>query len=415
MENTDPGLVTRHLEQVSGALGKSEALRKLLQYLVERSLRHDPPKELDIAVDVYGRDASFSAAQDAVVRVNVRLLRQKLDEYYRGPGARDELRFDIPKGGYRVHFRESVAPASADAIQSTAPDPTAPSQGRARLWIAGLVAVLLLSLIGNAILFARRSQPREGVQGITDGFVWSALEGRERTLTIVLGDLLLYGRKDPATGRIDFVANRSIHTLAQLRALAAAHPDMVLAENRTTMVPKSVVYGLAHVLPVVATRPDVEVRILDELQLEDIRNNDIIYIGPMVRLGPLADYFFARSRYRYEGEHWRMTDSISQKVYSFEDGGERLTDHGLFATFEGPSGNRIMLFTSVARDVGLLQIIRTMTSASGLEAVRRRLAGPGEPLPGSFEVLMTVTGYGRTDTNAELVDVHAMRAPDETR
>src|ERR1700730_4482334 len=108
MADADPEVVRRHLEKllISDQLGKSEASRKLLTYLVERSLRNDTPKETEIELDVFGKGASFNGAEDSVVRVGVRTLRQKLTEYYAGPGQNEELQLVIPKGDYRL----SVAP-----------------------------------------------------------------------------------------------------------------------------------------------------------------------------------------------------------------------------------------------------------------------------------------------------------------
>src|SRR5262245_50660231 len=104
MTPADPDLLRHQLEQVlaSGALGKSETSRKLLIYLFDRALQGDTPKELEIAIDVFGRDAKFHGAEDSLVRVGVRTLRQKLTEYYAGPGRDAEVHFVIPKGGYRL-------------------------------------------------------------------------------------------------------------------------------------------------------------------------------------------------------------------------------------------------------------------------------------------------------------------------
>jgi hypothetical protein len=67
-----------------------------------------------------------------------------------------------------------------------------------------------------------------------------------------------------------------------------------------------------------------------------------------------------------------------------------------------------MIFTSVARDVGLLQVIRTMTTPEGLDAVRSKLTGGSRPPPQTFEVLMKVSGYKRTNLGAEIIDARAM-------
>jgi hypothetical protein len=69
-----PGEVQPYLEKLLGSEGmvKSFANRRLLTYLVQRSLQGtDGPKEVEIAIDVFGRDASFTGGDDSVVRVAV--------------------------------------------------------------------------------------------------------------------------------------------------------------------------------------------------------------------------------------------------------------------------------------------------------------------------------------------------------
>lgn len=52
----------------SGALGEA-GLRRLFDYLVANSLEDRSPKEIAIAIDVFGRGADFDVSQDALVRV----------------------------------------------------------------------------------------------------------------------------------------------------------------------------------------------------------------------------------------------------------------------------------------------------------------------------------------------------------
>jgi TolB-like protein/Flp pilus assembly protein TadD len=78
--------------------------QSVLRYIVERSLLGAPPKEYEIAVDVFGRGADYDPAIDAMVRVEVGRLRHKLREYYDTAGAADPILIEIPKGGYTAIF-----------------------------------------------------------------------------------------------------------------------------------------------------------------------------------------------------------------------------------------------------------------------------------------------------------------------
>lgn len=103
----------------SETFGRSDRARKLLRYLVERELAGDAErlKGFAIAVDVFGKDAEFDSATDAVVRVQAGRLRELLAHYYAAEGSTDPIRVVIPRGSY-VPTYEAVAEALPDAPSS---------------------------------------------------------------------------------------------------------------------------------------------------------------------------------------------------------------------------------------------------------------------------------------------------------
>ncbi len=414
MADVDPEVVRRHLEKllVSDQLGKSETSRKLVVYLVERSIANDAPKEMEIALDVFGKSASFNGADDSVVRVGVRTLRQKLAEYYAGPGQHDELRFVIPKGGYRLTFVPHEEAAAPQPVPQAAP-PSA-EWPRARVWaITAALTLLAASLLINAYQWNRSRLTDDPLAArVRNSAVWSDMAASRRPLTIVLGDLFMFTQTDPTTGRTVTVRDAGINSSEELRAFLASNPAFAAERGQryVTMIQKSAAVGMASILPIV-NRPGrrVEVAVRDEVPVDEIRNNDIIYVGPLVRLGPLAGHYQLRSRYRYNAEGSTITDTVTRKVFSPEGtlGAEHM-DYALAAKFIGPTGNHIMIFTSGARNAGLLQIIRTLTSPEGLAAFETKLRAKSPDVPEQFEALLTVTGFKATDLTAEIVDVNPL-------
>ncbi len=97
----------------------SERNRRFLSYVVEETLegRADRIKAYSIATGVFGRGDDFDPQQDSIVRIEAARLRRALDHYYLKQGAAEELRIDIPKGGYVPEFTtggsEEEAPAPA--------------------------------------------------------------------------------------------------------------------------------------------------------------------------------------------------------------------------------------------------------------------------------------------------------------
>ena len=79
----------------SGALGRSRSYARLLEFLVECARSGRTPKELEIAMGVFGKGADFDPSQDSMVRVYAHNLRQKLEHFYdRITGCRVALTLD---------------------------------------------------------------------------------------------------------------------------------------------------------------------------------------------------------------------------------------------------------------------------------------------------------------------------------
>lgn len=428
MKWEDEAAVRAELAAICAGFGKADAARRLLTYLVECYLRDKVPKETDIAFDVFQRDASFDGSQDAVVRVAVRALRQKLDEYYREAGRDRPLRLELPRGGYRIHVvpAEEVVAVTADAAESpraapeggSSPEPaTQPAPHRQLRWALGALAVMLVaSLVLNVWAWQTRGIPAtDAADPARESAVWAPLLLGDRPLTIVLGDHLLFPNPNPDPGRIQLIRDARINTDEQLRAFLDQYPDRPSTEPgtqvATTLIPKSVALGLVDILPVVGKAGRrVNVRILDELPIDDLRTHDVLFMGPLVRIGPLADALFRDSRYifEYDDEPRRLRDLVAGHTYQPSPGRrENAIDYGLLASFRGPAGNRIMVFASVGSDLGLMPLIRRATSPQGLAELLERLTQGGtRPMPEQFEALIEVSGYYRTDLSAKLIDAH---------
>jgi hypothetical protein len=83
-----------------------ETIQQILRFIVEKSIadRIGEIKEYTIATEVLGRPKEFNSKDDNIVRVQVHRLRKKLDEYYKGEGARDQVQIFIPRGHYYPQY-----------------------------------------------------------------------------------------------------------------------------------------------------------------------------------------------------------------------------------------------------------------------------------------------------------------------
>lgn len=97
------------LERVtsSATFRVSRRLVAFLRYVVETDLAGDQAsiKGFTIAVEALGRSPDFDPQANAIVRVEAARLRRTLDRYYAGPGARDPIVIEIPRGRYVPVYR----------------------------------------------------------------------------------------------------------------------------------------------------------------------------------------------------------------------------------------------------------------------------------------------------------------------
>src|SRR5439155_19796510 len=96
----------------STAFAQVDRLKRFLRYVVEETVagRSENLKEYSIGVEVFDREASFDPRTDPIVRVQARRLRARLTRYYEEEGRHEEIRIELPKGGYAPLFHRRGAP-----------------------------------------------------------------------------------------------------------------------------------------------------------------------------------------------------------------------------------------------------------------------------------------------------------------
>jgi hypothetical protein len=104
---------------------RAQNLSRVLEYICEQYFegRTDEIREYDIAVEALGRSTAFDPQLDAIVRVDLHLLRKRLNVYYAHAGKHDELRIIIRVGSYAPEF---VPAGEADQADTSLGDEEVP-------------------------------------------------------------------------------------------------------------------------------------------------------------------------------------------------------------------------------------------------------------------------------------------------
>ena len=163
-----PAEVEAHLDRVlaSTIFQRSERIKRLLSFLVLETLlgRGDRLNEYSIASEVFNRGGSFDPAHDTIVRVEARRLRQKLAEFYEGPGADSPVRIEVARG-YKPEFRYRAG------------KPT--DAGRPRRWRTAIAVVAPLSLAALALLATSDVGDEQAARAGNEPDFLTTLRGRE--------------------------------------------------------------------------------------------------------------------------------------------------------------------------------------------------------------------------------------------
>jgi hypothetical protein len=147
--------VREQLERVlaSPHFRNSKRSQSLLRFVTENLLegRKDLLREKIIGIEVFGRDARYDTAHDAIVRNAAIEVRKRLAQYYLDTGHKDELQIGLPAGSYAPVFTpagttESAVPEHPTAMAATERKARAPRH--LKFWLGG---VLLLVAAAGAL------------------------------------------------------------------------------------------------------------------------------------------------------------------------------------------------------------------------------------------------------------------------
>jgi hypothetical protein len=388
--------------RASGVLGEAR-LRRLFDYLVENSLAGRAPKEIAIAIDVFDKDADFDIAQDALVRVYIHKLRRALLDFATSPGYQGGPNLQMPRGEYRLRLEPQAAPAAP-----AAPATRSPRRGIGAVLIS--LALIATTLLGFALASWRGS--RSELDPVRASPIWSAILNDDRPILIVIGDYYLIGDTGKSLDVQRLVREFSVNSRTDLDAYLAAHPEM--SERYTDVglryLPPSTAFAMRNVMAVLApANRRISVSMLSDLQPGSLATADIVYIGFVSGLGMMQDLVFTGSRFKVGESFDEIIDNRTRQSYISQFGAQTIRasggtgsetayrDYGIFTTFRGPRGNRIVVIAGT-RDAGVRQTAEAFTGPQLIGEI-----GSRSPIPSSFEALLQVSAFDGVNLSGKLL------------
>ena len=400
--------------QATGVLGESR-VRRLFDYLLTTSLAGQSPKEIAIAMDVFGKGAEFDVGNDALVRVYIHKLRKVLDEFYSSPNTNDADVIHLPRGEYRLRVTPkpvvppvavpSELPGATNLTANPAVNPavnppgdTAKGRRRRPALIASLLAVLVLVVL--SVVWMR--MPHTDLERVRANPVWSAILKDDRPIMIIIGDYYLIGEFDASMEVKRLVREYSVNSKSDLDSYVAEHPEAAdrYMDVGIRYLPISAASALRDVMVILAPENRrITVSKMSDLEAGSLKSADIVYIGYLSGMGMFQDLTFAGSRFTVGESYDEIIDKSTHHIYLSDVGSqvmdppkrtgkqERYHDYGMFTKFRGPGGNPVVVISGT-RDEGVSQTAEAFTNAQKLEEISRQV-DPAMPM----EVLLDVSAF----------------------
>jgi len=407
----------------SGALGRSRSYARLLEFLVECARSGRTPKELEIAMEVFGRGADFDPSQDSMVRVYAHNLRQKLEHYYATTGRNESRQLLLSRGEYRISLAESAEPAETPEPQApVAPAPAQPAAvpeqppsafTRWRLAASG-AALLVLGLALGAAIVIESEPAAPAAVAVAKSPIWADMLDDDLPILVVVGDYYIYGELDEHGDVTRLVRDFNVGSSAELDELMKNDTTLMsrYMDLDLTYLPTGSAFALLDLLKVLYTsNKSVRVVSMSEMNEADLKSSHVIYVGYISALDKLEDFVFASSTltigYTYDELRNMDTGEIYTSEAGFPEVNHNYRDYAFISTFPGPGGNQIMI-VSGTRDAGLMQAAHALADPMFVASMEQQRPDSGKSQPPSFEMLYEVTGYGRTNLDAMLVHTAAL-------
>jgi hypothetical protein len=419
----EPSLLREQAEKIaqSGALGRSRSYARLLEFLVECAATGRVPKELEVAMEAFGRGADFDPSQDSMVRVYAHNLRQKLEHYYATAGRGEPQQIVLARGEYRVALvasGESAAAATLGgaggaAAASAEPVPVPERRYGWRAFAAG-AALLVAGVAIGVGLSASRSASDPVAEAVAASPIWAELLDDDLPILLVVGDYYIYGELDEHGEVARLVRDFSVGSSKELDEIMMNDPNLMsrYLNLDLTYLPTGTAFALLDVLRVLYTS-DKPLRVvsMSEMNEADLKSSHVVYLGYISALDKLEDFVFASSSLAIGYTYDELRNVDSGEIYTSEAGlpemNRNYRDYALVATFPGPGGNQLVI-VSGTRDAGLMQAAHALADPMFVASMEQKRPDIGGDRPPAFEMLYEVTGYGRTNLDARLVHTGAL-------
>ncbi|WP_158968532.1 hypothetical protein [Paraglaciecola sp. L3A3] len=401
----------------SQSFGRSDKYIALLSYLVDNTLAKitgqsdtsSASSEVMIAKSVFNKGDEYNPSDDASVRVYISNLRKKLTKYYGTEGDAETFQIMIPHGKYELIFI-NTAQQSAEIKTLESDDNFASNvhAGKHKLTrsplILGLAAVSFLSILLNILIISNSGHSEVAIRSHS---IWKDLNENNKKTLIVIGDAFFYQVIDNSPKKIaSLVRNSFVNVTSELMLFLKEKPEInFLGIPNNKFVPSGVVVALADITPIFKSKQLYKVKMSSDLTTEEINNYNIVYIGKFTDFNQLYSFYDGSNYYLSAQTNFinKHTAKNYQLIPPFYSG---YTDYGLFAKYQGTSGNSIYIISGYT-DAAIMAVSQFVTNPDNFSSVNLNVgsANAADISHTNFEILFEVASFNHSHLNSKILSI----------
>lgn len=388
--------ILSHLENIlqSNEFKDSVTYKSLLNFLVEASIKNKIPKEITIAIEVFGKDPDFNSNKDSTVRHNIHTLKKKLDKYYKGQRNYEKVKFVIPKGHYEVKFfkNRSVFGLIFDQLKI-----------KERIW---LYSTLFFSLLCVYLAIMLQKSITDYTPGKENEYpFWSAFFDNNYETTIVIGDDFLLDEFSTELKRYRQIRDWEINSEADLNNFLRQFDNAQTWQSEIKGVPFGMldnIFDLFHVIKNYNTK--LSFNMSSQTNLKELKNNNLIYIGEFQNLRRLRKILFnLLIRFHYEPKEQLFILSATQDTIEtftrieapYQQENKFNLDYSVLASMPGPANEKFLFIVGFGYS-GRLDRTKMLRDPEKIKEILTELNYTTENFPKYFIMVFEIESIERT-------------------
>lgn len=375
----------------SSYLTKSARLSEMFLYLSNRVLDDcaEDIHEQEVGRNVFGRSADYDTMADNIVRVQVSMLRKRIDQYFANEGRHEPLIIDIPKGNYAPEFRKRPPAPAPVAVPPPADAQTAPEAGivpKPRRWIWLVpVAPAILFCCTTTFMFVRnraleRADTRVSLTQPALQRFWSQIFVPGKTTEVVLDDAAV-GMYQEITGRQIQLSNyfdRSYRTSGSQMDKNDPNQvleDLLLLRRESSFENVALLPDLIRLASSLGATADI--RFARGVSFRDLKSSNLILLGngysnPWIQ--PFEKHLSVQWAYDRASDSWYPVDTAGANRKQYLASAGTHNSYATVALLPNLDGNGHVLIVSGTGGSAISAALAFLSDEHSMEQLHARLA-----------------------------------------